>query len=167
MTAPSRLASWDDLRDFGVDYRAPSGVEDVSTHVDCVCSNEVLEHIDRASLERIAAHSLKLVRLSGLGVHSIDYGDHFARSDQAIDRFNFLRFDASEWARHNSRMQYVNRLRPSDYEALFADAGWKIRSALRTPGRPTTTTRENVASEFRHYEDADLFALSGRIVLSA
>jgi hypothetical protein len=159
--------SWDDVRQFGVDYRAPAQVDEIQHHVDCVCSNEVLEHIDHPSLERIAARTLELARPAGLGIHSIDFGDHFARSDSSIDRFNFLRYDERGWSRHNSRMQFVNRLRPIDFEEIFRGAGWSVRSSTVLAGQCIGTRRDNVAAMFQRYSDRDLFALNGRLVLSA
>ena len=100
----------------------------------------------------------------GITTHSIDYSDHYARSDPSVSRLNFLRYSDAEWRPFNSGKQYVNRLRHSDYLRLFREAGFAIVEQSSVPGEPPAGVAEKVATRFRRYEPADLFALQGRIV---
>ena len=162
------LQSWADLEAFGILYRAPQslGTLDVTAAtVDCLCSNEVLEHLPVDALHAVASDTKRLLSPSGIAVHTIDYSDHYARSDRNIDRFNFLTFDEMAWQRHNSSLQYVNRLRHSDYLGIFRAAGLSIIEQALIPGAPTGTTPGNVAAQFRSYSEEDLFGLSGRLVI--
>ena len=101
---------------------------------------------------------------TGITTHSIDYSDHYARSDGSLSRFNFLKYDDAQWRPFNSGRQYVNRLRHSDYVRMFREAGFTILEESSVPGEPTTEVINNVAPQFRKYEPADLFALKGRII---
>jgi len=163
---PIRVDSWDDVEAFGVMYHAPANLGSFAeASIDCVCSNEVLEHLDPEHLRETADATRRLLRPGGISVHTIDYSDHYARSDTRIDRFNFLTFDDRAWRKHDSAFQYVNRLRHSDYVRIFESSGLRLLSATVTQGRPTTTARSGIAERFARYSDADLFALGGRIIL--
>jgi hypothetical protein len=157
-----KLESWESLERFGIFYRAPHYVTDADEKVDCSCSNEVLEHVPPDQLVRLLA-GLRAVT-TGVTTHSIDYSDHYARSDGSLSRFNFLKYDDAQWRPFNSGRQYVNRLRHSDYVRMFREAGFTILEESSVPGEPTAEVMNNVASQFRKYEPADLFALKGRII---
>ncbi len=157
-----RLESWDHLERFGISYRAPHDVTEADLKVDCSCSNEVLEHIAPDQLVRLLA-GLRAVT-TGITTHSIDYSDHYARSDGNLSRFNFLKYDDAQWRPFNSGWQYVNRLRHSDYVRLFREAGFAILEESSVPGEPSAEIVDNVARRFLRYAPADLFALRGLIV---
>jgi hypothetical protein len=156
------LEDWDDLERFGISYRAPNLVVPGDERVDCSCSNEVLEHVPPDQLVKLLA-GLRSVT-TGLTVHSIDYSDHYARSDESVSRFNFLKYNDRQWRPFNSGMQYVNRLRHSDYVRLFREARFTILEESSVLGEPPAEVVHNLAPQFGHYAPADLFALKGRIV---
>jgi len=152
--------SWADVESFGVRYLAPHRVTAEDGPVDCSCSNEVLEHVPPDELVVL----LRALRAATkrLTVHSIDYSDHYARSDQSVSRLNFLRYSDDQWRPFNSGKQYVNRLRHSDYLRLFREAGFTIIEESSVAGEPPAGL--SVAPQFERYEAADLFAIKGRIV---
>lgn len=154
------FAGWDDLERFGVTYRAPHHVSEADDVVDCSCSNEVLEHVPADQLTVLLKGLRAVTR--GLTTHSIDYSDHYARSDRSISRLNFLRYSDREWRPFNSGKQYVNRLRHSDYLRLFREAGFTILEEISVLAEPPPDLR--IAEQFRRYEPPDLFAIKGRIV---
>jgi hypothetical protein len=156
------LESWDHLERLGICYRAPHEITEADQKVDCSCSNEVLEHIAPDQLVRLLA-GLRAVT-AGITTHSIDYSDHYARSDGNLSRFNFLKYDDAQWRPFNSGWQYVNRLRHSDYLRLFREAGFAILEESSVPCEPPAEIVGNVAPRFLQYAPADLFALRGRIV---
>lgn len=162
LTDQVRLESWEDLERFGISYRAPHYLTDADQNVDCSCSNEVLEHVPVDQLVRLLA-GLRAVT-TGITTHSIDYSDHYARSDGSLSRFNFLKYDDAQWRPFNSSRQYVKRLRHSDYVRMVREAGFTILEESSVPGEPSAEVVDNVAPRFRKYEPADLFALKGRIV---
>lgn len=156
--AKRRFKSWDDLARFGVDYRAPHMVSAADPKVDCSCSNEVLEHVPPEQLVDLLA-ALRAVT-TGITTHSIDYSDHYARTDPKVSRLNFLRYSDQEWRPFNSGKQYVNRLRHSDYLMLFRQAGFTILEESRVTGDPPPA----IAPQFLAYDPLDLHAVKGRIV---
>jgi hypothetical protein len=155
-----KLTGWDDLERFGVKYLAPHYVSPNDEPVDCSCSNEVLEHVPADQLA-VLLKGLRAVTM-GLTTHSIDYSDHYARSDKSVSRLNFLRYSDQEWRPFNSGKQYVNRLRHSDYVRLFEEAGFTMLEESSVAGEPPPDLK--IADQFRRYEPADLFAIKGRIV---
>lgn len=155
-----KLLSWDDLERFGVKYLAPHYVSSDDEPVDCSCSNEVLEHVPTDQLV-ILLKGLRAVT-KGLTTHSIDYSDHYARSDKSVSRLNFLRYSDKEWRRFNSGKQYVNRLRHSDYVRMFCEAGFTILEESSVVGEPPPDLK--IADQFKRYDPPDLFAIKGRIV---
>lgn len=159
---PLPLENWHDLERFGVSYRAPHYVTADDPKVECSCSNEVLEHVPPDQLVKLLA-GLRAVT-TGLTTHSVDYSDHYARSDRNICRFNFLKYDDRYWRPFNSGKQYVNRLRHSDYLRMFREAGFTIVEETSVMGEPNASVTANVAVQFRGYAPADLFALKGRII---
>jgi hypothetical protein len=154
-----QLQSWSDLERFGVKYRAPHYVSASDPKVACSCSNEVLEHVPPDQLA-VLLKALRAVT-TGITTHSIDYSDHYARSDASLSRLNFLRYSDEEWRRFNSRKQYVSRLRHSDYLQMFRGAGFEIVEESSIAGTPPDA---KIADQFSRYEPADLFAVSGKIV---
>lgn len=155
-----RFGSWDELQAFGVHYVAPHYVTRDDKQVDCSCSNEVLEHVPPDQLAELLRALRAVTR--NLTVHSIDYSDHYARSDASVSRLNFLRYSDEAWKPFNSGKQYVNRLRHSDYVRMFRDAGFTIVEESSMPGNPPPDL--TIAERFERYDSADLFAIRGRIV---
>ncbi|WP_128925085.1 class I SAM-dependent methyltransferase [Bradyrhizobium guangxiense] len=154
------LSSWDDLERFGVNYLAPHYVSQDDEPVDCSCSNEVLEHVPADQLAKLLT-ALRAVT-KGITTHSIDYSDHYARSDKSVSRLNFLRYSEKEWRPFNSGKQYVNRLRHSDYVRMFKEAGFTILEESSVAGDPPPDLK--LADQFKRYDPADLFAIKGRII---
>lgn len=154
------FSSWDDLERFGIKYRAPHHVSAQDDPVDCSCSNEVLGHIPLDQLRMLLPALRSVTR--GITTHSIDYSDHYARSDPKVSRLNFLRYSDGEWRRYNSGKQYVNRLRHSDYLRLFRDAGFTILEESSVTAEPPKDLQ--IAEQFRGYDRSDLFAIKGRII---
>jgi len=157
-----QLCSWNDLEGFGISYRAPHRVRVFDEKVDCSCSNEVLEHVPLYQLTDLLA-ALRAVT-KGITTHSIDYSDHYARSDRNVSRLNFLKYSDVEWRPYNSGSQYVNRLRHSDYLRLFRQAGFKILEESSSAGDPPPDVLDGLAPQFRQYDPSDLFAVKGRII---
>ena len=158
------LETWADLERLGIAYRAPERNCPSGEVFDCSCSNEVLEHVPRTELPELIRALKAATRRGGISTHSIDYSDHYARSDRNLSRFNFLTFTDTEWARYNSSRQHVNRLRHSDYVRLFREAGFAIVHATAVVGDPPMDLRARLAPQFRSYEESDLFSLKGHIV---
>lgn len=130
------------LASLGITYTAPgdaraTGLADAS--VDVATSTSVLEHIPAPDIAAILTELRRILRPGGICSFAIDYHDHFAGSDPAIDGLNFLRFDDAEWDRWNCDLQYQNRLRHDDHIELIQAAGFELTvvDAVIDPGFPT------------------------------
>jgi SAM-dependent methyltransferase len=167
MTRPA-LSSWEDLRNsWRVDYRAPAdaratGIE--SGTIDCALSVETLEHIPPVDISAILKEIHGILRPDGVAIMQIDYGDHFKGFDPSISSFNFLTYSDEQWEPFQSRFQYVNRLRHSQYLDLFKNAGFEIVLANpdRRPAEPAILSQ--LASRFHGFTEEDLFTLGALIV---
>jgi SAM-dependent methyltransferase len=167
ITRPA-LSSWDDLdRDWGVDYRAPAdaratGIENDT--IDCAVSVETLEHIPKDDIFDILREVRRILRPDGIALMQIDYGDHFKGFDPSISSFNFLTYSDEDWQPFQSRFQYVNRLRHSEYVSLFRRAGFEIVLVCPDcrPVEPAILAR--LAPRFQGFSEEDLFTLGALIV---
>jgi SAM-dependent methyltransferase len=166
--ARSPLSTWTDLdRDWRVDYRAPAdarvtGFENDT--IDCAVSVETLEHIPYDDIFDILKEVRRILRPDGIALMQIDYGDHFKGFDPSISSFNFLTYSDKDWQPFQSRFQYVNRLRHSEYVNLFEKAGFEVVLAIpdRKPVEPEILAR--LAPRFQRFSQEDLFTLGARIV---
>jgi SAM-dependent methyltransferase len=123
--ASSREEYFDRLR---VCYRVPF---DWSTaphdYFDAAVSRAVLEHVEPDALNRILSELRRIVHPTGLMCHFIDNSDHWEHIDKSISRVNFLQFSESRWRLMGlNKQDYMNRLRHSDYLAMFASCGFEI-----------------------------------------
>jgi SAM-dependent methyltransferase len=164
----SAFSSWEELeRYWSIDYRAPTdarvtGME--SNTIDCAVSVETLEHIPRDDILKILNELRRILRPDGIALMQIDYGDHFKGFDPSISSFNFLTYSEEYWRPFQSRFQYVNRLRHSEYLALFENAGFEVIVAYpdRRPVEPAIL--ERLAPPFQGFSEEDLFTLGALIV---
>jgi SAM-dependent methyltransferase len=162
------INSWDDLdRLWNIEYRAPAdarATDLASNSIDCAVSVETLEHIPMTDIAAILKELRRILRPNGVALMQIDYGDHFKRFDPSISSFNFLTYSEEEWTPFQSRFQYVNRLRHSEYLQLFKDAGFQILSDRPDCRSPEPAIMERLAPHFRQFSERDLFTLGSLIV---
>ena len=115
---------------YAIQYRAPYDVnrtDFADDAFDACISTNTLEHIPEDSIITILQELKRVIRPGGLISAVIDYSDHYAHTDRNISYLNFLTFSASEFARHNHRVHFQNRLRHADFERIFNDLGFEIR----------------------------------------
>jgi SAM-dependent methyltransferase len=164
---PPVFRTWDDLRAFGIDYKAPATLmtAGLPEHgADCFFSVDTLEHIPEAELRRIVAEAKRVLKPEGTLIHLVDYSDHFARTDGKISRFNFLQYSDAEWRPYNSDYHYVNRMRHSQYVDLFQSGGFEIVDVEPDREPVQESIIKNLAEQFRQFNREDLFTIRARIV---
>lgn len=114
----------------GIEYHAPAdGTRTGLPHgsIDLHMSFTVLQHVPSVVLVDILREATRVLSPGGLACHHIDLSDQFAQADPSINRSNFLRFSDEEWATYSSnQFAYHNRLRVTDYERLYQEAGHQI-----------------------------------------
>jgi hypothetical protein len=164
--APS-LRKWDDLERFGVRYVAPSTLEACrlpAQSVSCVFSVDTLEHIPVGQLRSFLSESRRVISEDGLVIHIVDYSDHFARDDASLHQLHFLQYSDAQWAPFNSKLQYVSRLRHSQYVRMLEQEGFQLISAKhdRLPTDPAIMN--NLADRFVGFSEDDLFATRSLLI---
>lgn len=165
------LASLHELEPrFGIRYRAPADARATSLpadSVDCIVSTYTMEHIPRPDLRSILAEGLRILTPRGLVLSLIDYQDHYSYRDPSISVYNFLQYSESQWRWFNSSLHYQNRLRHSQYQRLFGEAGFDILAEeLKQPAdKDVARFRElRLAPSFHSFPAADLTILGSAMV---
>jgi len=159
-------------RYYRIDYLAPCDVRRTSLpagSIDFVCSTSTMEHISSADIVSIVTECRRLCSPSALMSFIIDYHDHYSSFDAGITRFNFYRYSEFKWKWFNPPNHFQNRLRHSDYEALFASCGLIAleNRAITPPYNEKDLKNIRLAGEFTKYSTADLAALNGLFLLKA
>jgi methyltransferase family protein len=159
-------------RYYRIKYLAPCDVRHMALaaqSIDFVCSTSTLEHIARADIISIIAECRRLCSPSALMSFIIDYHDHYSTFDAAITRFNFYRYSESAWKWFNPPNHFQNRMRHSDYEALFESSGLIAleRRAVTPPYDKKDLQAIRLSDEFARYSTADLAALNGFFLFGA
>lgn len=150
------------LSALGITYCAPcdaraTGLADAS--VDYITSTSTLEHIPPADIRLILRESRRVLRPDGLMSMLIDYQDHYSYADSSISVYNFLRYDEREWEHWNPSLQYQNRLRHSEYLAMFEAEGFEILDddpAVGSPEDLRVIAELPPAAPFRDRDPQDL-----------
>lgn len=162
------MKSLEDLeRYWRIDYRAPADARTTDLpagSIDCAVSVETLEHIPKNDIAAILQELRRIMRPDGVVLMQIDYGDHFKGFDPSISSFNFLTYSDEDWESFQSRFQYVNRLRHSEYLQLFREAGFELLSDQPDRRPPEQQILERLAPRFRSFSPEDLFTLGALIV---
>ena len=156
--APNKFLSEANIQYFAPADAADTGLPDSS--IDYHISTTVFEHIPGADIKRILKETKRILKKDGVAIHFIDLSDHFQHQDKSITRINFLRYSEKKWDRiAGNEFAYCNRLRASDYLALFRKAGFDV---CRCENLVDDEARESMADgfvvneEFQKYSVDDL-----------
>lgn len=135
--------------------------------LDVIVSRTVLEHIPPDVLEDYMSQFRRVLRPGGVMCHNVDNSDHWEHQDKSIGRLNFLRYEDGPLWRLASTSAYQNRLRHSDYVAMFDRTGWTTLVADGPPDEQCLRDLEKLplAARFRDRDRRDLAVLSSNFVL--
>lgn len=127
-----------------------------SDSVDLICSTNTLEHIPRDVVAGILREFERLSSPRGIMSHHIDLADHYVNFDSSITVYNFLKYSESRWSWFNNDLQYVNRLRVSDFRELHDETGWLIEDEQNV-SEPLHVLRSiKLDEQFERYPEEDL-----------
>lgn len=159
-------------RPLGITYLAPAdarAMELPSGSVDCVTSTSTFEHIPRGEIGPLLAECRRILRAGGVASFLIDYSDHYSHFDRSISPYNFLRYSERRWALYNSSLQFQNRMRHSEYVALFRSAGFEVvEEAPHSQDERLDEVRSiPLAAEFAGFDTVDLATTGAHVVLRA
>jgi SAM-dependent methyltransferase len=118
------------LSEANIQYLAPADAADtdlLDASVNYHISTTVFEHIPGEDIRRILEEAKRILKKDGIAIHFIDLSDHFQHCDKSITSINFLRYSEKEWDKvAGNEFAYCNRLRVSDYLALFKEVGFDV-----------------------------------------
>jgi hypothetical protein len=159
-----------ELQEWGITYRAPYDLRDAAFEersIGFICSTNTLEHIPKVDLVRIFTQCGRIVQENGVLSMWIDYSDHYSHTDPSINAYNFLQYSAREWAGHNSRLQYQNRLRHCQYKRLFLECGFEVLqdTKFHPQGWRTALSQVDLHDDFVGLPVEEVGATSGHFVL--
>ena len=162
------------LSEANIQYIAPADAANIDlpdASVDYHISTTVFEHIPGVDIKRILREAKRILKKDGIAIHFIDLSDHFQHQDKSITSINFLRYSEKEWDKiAGNEFAYCNRLRVSDYLALFKESGFDV---CRKEATVDDEARENMRSGFvvdegfRDYNVDDLCVTGLKVALKA
>lgn len=125
-----------------------------------VTSTQTLYYPPCAVVRDLFGEAVRVLRRGGRFIATIHLYDPYSNVDRSLSRFNYLRYSERTWNRwFNSELMTYNRLRASDYAALFhglpfeADI-WKVDGG--TPEDLQELDRITVSPDFARYDRRDL-----------
>lgn len=143
---------------LGFSYVAPYDPAQAPV-VDVVFSHTVFEHIAPADLEGLLAALKPRLAPGGALCHGIDHTDHRSNTDPRLSPIDFLRYSDTVWRLFCINPQdYTNRLRRSDYLALFRRAGYAVVSDTSYPSERARADLDRLPlwGRFREMDREDL-----------
>jgi cyclopropane fatty-acyl-phospholipid synthase-like methyltransferase len=158
------------LDSFAPRYLVPWRPDEVGDNeVDLVISRATLEHVPRATLASFLRVFHRILRPGGAMCHVIDNSDPWQHSDRSLSRISFLRYSDSSllWRLAQLNMQaYHNRLRHSDYRAMFEDAGFRVLVEMGEPDEQCLRDLRSIrlAPQFAGRDPRDLCILTSLFV---
>jgi predicted SAM-dependent methyltransferase len=158
------------IRKSGITYIAPADARKTDFQdqsVDLIVSTNTLEHIPQEVIIEIMRECRRIISPGGIVSFVIDYSDHYAHADQTISDYNYIQYSRNQWAQHNHGHHYQNRLRHSDYENIFSNAGFEIvENQGHMPENGASIIDElSLSAEFLKYTREQILPTSGWFVL--
>lgn len=148
-----------------------SNIELPDASVDYHISTTVFEHIPGADIARILKEGGRILKEDSIAIHFIDLSDHFQHQDKRITGINFLRYSDKEWDKiAGNQFAYCNRLRASDYLALFKEAGFDVcrkEAMVNDEARESMEDGFMIDEKFCGYETDDLCVTQLKVALRA
>lgn len=109
----------------------------------------------------------RILKKDGTAIHFIDLSDHFQHQNKSITSINFLRYSEKGWDNiAGNEFAYCNRLRASDYLALFEESGFDVCRKEVREDKKARRSMENgfiINERFRDYSVDDLCATGLRV----
>ena len=131
---------------------------------DLITSNTVLEHIDAISLEGILRRFAEIAHPGMVMSHLIDHCDHYAYTDSSLSVYHFLQYSDRAWRLIDNSVQPMNRLRASEYIAMYERVGIPVNEEVRHGCDPTALIGTPLSPRFRSMDPSDVSCTSSHIV---
>jgi len=153
------------LSSVGIRYCAPADASRTqlpAQSIDVLFSNSVLEHVPPDAIAQMFVEARRVLKNTGVSIHSVNCGDHYAYFDRSITFINYLQYSERQWRFWNNDMLYQNRLRPSDFLELARAAEFDIVLSRSTPKEKLLAALPSmrIAADFKSYAPEQLCATS-------
>lgn len=87
----------------------------------------VMEHIPATTAPQFVSNMASVLVEGGLGIHSINIGDHLYCYDGSVSPKQYLTYSESQWRLWcENGVQYINRIQRSDWLRMFTQAGFSL-----------------------------------------
>jgi hypothetical protein len=156
------------LREMEIEFRVVDAQNTglPASAIDLFTSTGVLEYIPRTVLRNILLEAKRVGKDRAVQSHYLNLVDQFSYFDNSITPFNFLKFSNRAWSYLNSPIIWQNRLRITDFRALFVEAGYRMVKEENTTGRAEDLAKVKLAPEFAGYRREDLLVILSWVVAS-
>ncbi|MEL6842406.1 MAG: class I SAM-dependent methyltransferase, partial [Bacteroidota bacterium] len=134
-------------------------------HIPLIHSNNTFEHIPRPILQGIMQELKRVLSSEGVMSHYIDMADHYSYGDASIGPFHFLRFAERSWSWLENPFQAQNRMRISQYAALFEELGLVCDWSEIERGSEAELQCQSIALPFQNMDSEDLRVLYAQAIL--
>jgi 2-polyprenyl-3-methyl-5-hydroxy-6-metoxy-1,4-benzoquinol methylase len=95
-----------------------------------VTSAGVFEHVHRDGLPAFVSGWARMIQPGGFAFHSIHISDHLYLYDRTASPKQYLAWSERTWKLlFENEVQYINRVQPSEWFALFAQAGLLVKES--------------------------------------
>jgi ubiquinone/menaquinone biosynthesis C-methylase UbiE len=125
-------------------------------YFDLIHSNNTLEHIEPLILKDILNEFKRIQKEESVLSHFIDLSDHFAHYDNSITIYNFLRFSDNQWKIIDNSLQPQNRMRLTDYKALYDSLGIKFEITELREGDVKVLQSVSINKKYKDYSMNEL-----------
>lgn len=138
-------------------------IGDVSTvslknnSIDLIHSNNTLEFINTVQLKVILIKFKALLKVNeGVLCNFIDLSDHYSHFDTSISNFNFLKYSDSKWKLIDNNLKRQNRLRITDYRAIYLELNIPVTEEINTDGNMDELMKINLSENYKLIPIKDL-----------
>jgi SAM-dependent methyltransferase len=154
----SRCSGFEDLyQTFGYEYvleRTGALSQFSNSYFNFITSFHVLEHIPTQYLMPLANDMYRTLKPGALTIHQIGIDDHLTHYDRKASQKQYLKYSDRTWRIFfENEVQHINRLQPSDWQALFKSAGFVLLDKIT---EKTNIDSLRINSKFREYPKEDL-----------
>lgn len=132
--------------------------------VDWIFSSGVLEYIPEPILKNIMTEFRRAAKPGGIMTHRLNLVDQYSYFDKKITTLNFLRYTDAQWRWFNSPLIWQSRLRVTDYQRLYREAGFDVVSEDNQSAHVEQLERIQLAPRFQQYSAKDLLVIHSFMV---
>lgn len=129
-----------------------------------ISSNTVFEHIPAEILEGVLRRFAEISTSGTVMSHLVDHCDHYAYIDDQVSVYHFLRYSDRQWKWIDNSVQPMNRLRASEYVAMYERAGIPLTREFHRGCDPLELVGEPLAQRFKSMDPADVACKASHLV---